>query len=508
MRSRCGYTFHVSSNVVRLIMRQLDTLAHATAGVAPRRRRPEQVITHFYDRPDGALLKAGWQAYALLNDTGHTYGMRRMRRPSAAWQSWRTWSGETQTAQLSQTAFAALPELPGKTQRMLEQCGNLEACLSIEVQRSTWQLPAFEGVEIEVLLEIGHINTAGHRIDMTELTLIASDRHAQSALLSLARRLHQTAPLFLQAESAVLTALRVLFDTTCSAQKYIAPETAPRCSASDLSRANLAAIVGHWLSNQAGARDSTDIEYVHQFRIALRRLNAACKLFAPWLEPIRQARLATELRWLRSLLGGVRDWDVFVETTLPALCSASEFPPHTAAEFKPAFELRDEARNALRTALNSTRYATLMLDLLEWLAIMSPQHDGLRSAPRGLRKHAKKSLHKYHLSSASIAHFTRLPEAEQHRIRLQAKRMRYSIELLAPLLSSKSCKSTSRAYAAMLDALGRANDAAVATRLVEQLTLRPETRGYAYGWLAARRQHCIAQVERQLPGLQVPKLRS
>ena len=505
MRSRSGYTFHFSGSAVSQLVRQLDTLAKPTPQPARPRTASIPIITDFYDSDHGTLLKAGWLAQANRHDAVHVYTLSRCRTSGAALQTWRSWAGAAHADTPSDAAFAGLPDLPGKIQRILTQHAALTLRLSTDIQRSSWQLPSLDHPDIEVLLEIGYLAIAGQRQDIAELTLSSSRADAGPALLTLARQLHQTTPLFLLPEPAVRTALRRLFDTTASPIKYAAPHATRHPTSANLCLANLTAIVEHWLSNQAGVREHSDIEYVHQLRVALRRLNAACKLFAPWLDPAWHDHLAPELRWLRGLLGHTRDWDVFIDVTLPALCAATTCHPETSGEFAQARQLRDEARVTLQTAMKSTRYATLVLDVVQWLALVSQQQtiDGRQSSSR---KHAKKWLRKNHLIGTSIPHFSQLPEAEQHRIRLRAKRLRYTIEFLAPLLSPKSCKSASRSYAAMLDALGTANDAAVAAQLIKRLTLNTETRAYANGWLAARRQYCVGVVERQLPHLRKPKL--
>jgi len=451
------------------------------------------------------LLKAGWFAHARRSEALRDYAITRSQSLGAAQQTWRVRNGTAHVDTPVHVAFAALPDLPGKIQRILGEHSTLALRLSAEVQHSYWQLPWLDDFEIEVLLEIGHLDVAGQRQDIAELTLASCHANAGPALLALARQLHQTTSLFLLPEPAVHTALRRVFDSTAMPIKYTAPHAFRRRSSVNLCVANLTAIVEHWLSNQAGVRQQSDIEYVHQLRVALRRLNAACKLFAPWLDPVWRERLAPELRWLRGLLGRTRDWDVFVDVTLPGLCAAT-LPGSKANEFSQARQQRNEARTALQAAMESTRYATLLLDIVQWLTSLS-QQQAVDGRLRGLRKHVKKWLRKNHLSARSIPHFTRLTEAEQHRIRLRAKRLRYSMELLAPLLSAKSCRSASRGYVTMLDALGAANDAAVAAELIKQLPLHAETRAYANGWLAARRQHCIGVVERQLPHLKRPALR-
>jgi len=84
--------------------------------------------------------------------------------------------------------------------------------------------------------------------------------------------------------------------------------------------------LAHLQANEAGMLGARDPEYLHQMRVALRRLRSALAVFAPLFpEPvISPAR--TELKWLANGLGPARDWDVLVTEMLPQI--AAEFGAH------------------------------------------------------------------------------------------------------------------------------------------------------------------------------------
>ena len=75
------------------------------------------------------------------------------------------------------------------------------------------------------------------------------------------------------------------------------------------------------LANAAGSQEVADPEFVHQARVAVRRMRSAARALgrdAGW-----PASLDDELRWIARLLGAVRDWDVLQAQTLPALDEVS-----------------------------------------------------------------------------------------------------------------------------------------------------------------------------------------
>ena len=61
-----------------------------------------------------------------------------------------------------------------------------------------------------------------------------------------------------------------------------------------------------------------DPEYVHQSRVALRRVRSAIRLFDPEQHDVPRS-LSNEIRWFARALGDARDWDVIADETLPSL---------------------------------------------------------------------------------------------------------------------------------------------------------------------------------------------
>ena len=72
-------------------------------------------------------------------------------------------------------------------------------------------------------------------------------------------------------------------------------------------------------ANEAGVLHSDDIEYLHQARVALRRLRAALRVFAPALPRKFVSRWGAAWKALALSLGDARDHDVFRTSLLPGL---------------------------------------------------------------------------------------------------------------------------------------------------------------------------------------------
>ena len=87
-------------------------------------------------------------------------------------------------------------------------------------------------------------------------------------------------------------------------------------------------IVGYFhemMSHKEGARDGSKIEFVHDMRVASRRLRAAMDNFADCFEPEQFKKLYKQVKIITQTMGAVRDLDVLIrrfQTELVSLPNA------------------------------------------------------------------------------------------------------------------------------------------------------------------------------------------
>lgn len=92
--------------------------------------------------------------------------------------------------------------------------------------------------------------------------------------------------------------------------KNIAPEK----SLEECARRIITTRLREMMSFKAGAIDGTDIEYVHDMRVASRRLRAAMRNFADCFVPKKEFRRhLKQVERITSTLGDVRDLDVLID---------------------------------------------------------------------------------------------------------------------------------------------------------------------------------------------------
>ncbi|MBR7995068.1 CHAD domain-containing protein [Burkholderia cenocepacia] len=368
------------------------------------------------------------------------------------------------------------------------------------------------GVVVEMTLDDITLHGGGEpprrhvelRLAAPDWETVAARTAALHALFAAARELSGAWPAFVQLTSVI--------DRVCAGGPVAA--TLVKAQPVDLTglrtqRAALFAlsvdITAQWLGNECGVLDRDDPEFVHQMRVALRRLRTLMRFFPRFTDRQWKDTLGADLRWLAKLLGTVRDWDVFATESLPALIAADGGGSDWDGTLDAARAQSMAARVELRQALHSARYARLTLGWLEWLSALAlPAADG-DDAP-SLRRHATKRVRRLFGHLYGSPSLTSLDTAARHQVRIDAKRLRYALEFFASLASRRTRTETVKTLARVQSVLGEANDAMVALHHLEQLAAPPYQLGFVRGYGAALEQRAARDAETLLASLRPPKL--
>ncbi|CAM2143361.1 triphosphatase [Pararobbsia alpina] len=253
-------------------------------------------------------------------------------------------------------------------------------------------------------------------------------------------------------------------------------------------------IFAQWVANAHSVAVDGGSEYVHQMRIALRRMRTAYRFFGSELRDAAIVPEKHELKWIGGLLGDLRDWDVLIEDTFPAIVRAAHEGEERSAPWSHAEQRvaahREEAASALRAAMASGRYAQLLTQVARQVAVLVTRSTNRRG--RALNPEGRKSLRKQYRKLAHAVDLHELDAHERHQLRIRAKRLRYAIEFLAPALDGRQRKRMAAHVSALQDALGSANDAIVGRRFLAGVDLDPSVRMFAEGYLTATEAHGVA----------------
>ena len=253
------------------------------------------------------------------------------------------------------------------------------------------------------------------------------------------------------------------------------------------------------LPNLAALADAGPLpaEHVHQLRVGLRRLRVALREFgagAAGVDPGWDGVLAQLFR----ALGQLRDRDVAQQVLRPAREAAAraglEFsPPPARHAVAPALELA--------AALRERGLHQLLLALIG-LTLPSESAPGAAPGAAPLLDVARKRLTRLHKKvRVDAMRFADLDDAARHRLRKRLKRLRYSLDFVAPLFAAKSVA----AYLALLkpaqEALGQCNDLALTEAAGMAAGARSPGDAYVLGWLGARRDVLSGTAAKRLKAL-------
>ena len=245
----------------------------------------------------------------------------------------------------------------------------------------------------------------------------------------------------------------------------------PGVSATDtLAEAGRKVLAFHFerlLAREPGTREGRDIEELHQMRVATRRLRAAWRVFGDAFDPADAKRLKRPLRVVAAALGAVRDLDVLLEIARAYQVGLPE-PEGVAfgALIRDLEARREAARQQLDDVLDQPRYGRWLHASVAFLGSpRRPSKPAATAEPRLVRELAPAAIWAAFgrvLAYEGIQRWADVPTL--HALRIEGKRLRYSLEFVREALGPEVNPLIQR-VTAMQDHLGLLNDADVAATM-------------------------------------------
>lgn len=439
-------------------VRRHRALTEAKAG----RARSAAIVSRYYDTPTDELHQRGIALRLRRRGTRWLQTVKGMGEAAAgmhrrAEYEWPLSRGRLDPSKLEATPWREL---------FAEAAARLTPVFTTEVRRIEQALAFSDGTRATLSFDYGVVRAGGKRSPLCELEIELVEGDARR-LYDLALALCADVPLTLAHASKADQGYALA--RSRPAQPVRAGKVAFAAD-SEASRA-IAAIgidcLGQIGGNAEPMRAGRDGEFLHQLRVGIRRMRSLLKLATTGQLAAEIAPLDAGLVALGEIFGPARDWDVFAGGTLAAIM------PRLGGEPRRAFgRLRLRAlrrrrlgRAAAQFEAGSSRFTCLMLALGRFCVALELSgtgpaaselaHDALERGARRLRKRGK-----------------RLGEADagaRHRVRVAAKKLRYSAEFFAPLFPHAGAKDYIDALSELQGALGRLNDAAAAGRLLDEL---------------------------------------
>jgi inorganic triphosphatase YgiF len=454
--------------------------------VLSRRKAAHQILHNIYYDTPGQQLR---QQRAVL----------RLRRvgsdPSPQWlQTFKT--GTSDTSALSQRGEWEYPLTNAELSRQaldttpwsdIDADGSLFAalvpCFVTVFERTTWLVRRRDGSVVEVALDLGQIEANGKTAPICELELELK-AGPTSALFDISQQIARTvAVLPANISKAQRGFLLAQGDLNRPYQAQL-PRLSKDMPMLLLAPQVLRSAFAQFTSNLESLRASDDPELVHQVRVGWRRFKSAQQFFRKFIA-VTAPEPSDAFRTLLGSLGELRNLDVALTATLPALADdfilgdamrAQSWQVMTSA----LAHLTALQRQTVRQALQQPAAGASLLGLLQWLE--SP----LANAPVGsghsvsLHHWARKRVKRLN-RQIDNAHQAASTPAQWHRVRILAKRLRYSTEGLRDLLPHRLAKQATQHAADMQARLGATRDRAQACTLVAKLALDPGLKEFVRG---------------------------
>ena len=220
--------------------------------------------------------------------------------------------------------------------------------------------------------------------------------------------------------------------------------------------------------NEDGLRRDLDPEFLHDFRVAVRRTRACLGQVRDVFDETARRRFAGEFAWLGRLTGPPRDLDVHL---LDLGGYRADLPPSAHGALAPLIdhlERRRQAAQAQQTAgLDSARYRRLRR---EWGRFLETDADGSgENAARPVREVAAERIGRAwsRVRKRGRVLSAETPAETVHDLRIACKKLRYLLEFFRSLFAADRASAFIRSLKRLQDDLGEFNDLQVQQRELE-----------------------------------------
>jgi adenylate cyclase len=424
---------------------------------------------------------------------------------------------EWETPYLNRFDFSVIDS--AEVRRLLEKpkvAQGLAALFETSFRRITWRLQPEPGTTVLVMLDRGWIASSGRRaaISEVEIELISgSPEKLYEVAFDLAARISLTPELVSKAERGYRLAANVRPTPTRATDAAIAADAHPLTAFRTIALNCLT----HLHSNHAGTLLGDDPEYVHQMRVATRRLRAAMRMFTPVLPADFAEQLVPPLRELMATLGRTRDLDVLLAEIVGPVSAALADDPRISALAGILTDRLYATRGETEAFLARPGYGRLMLlaaSLLHGKELTEPTPLADERCST-LLDFAQRRLRKLQWRTHHLAGIATIDDPSSlHQLRIAIKRLRYALEFFGPLLPKRSFATAAKQLATLQDKLGQLNDLANAGAVLMACAgtdpnLR-EAVALIGGWHGPRHAALLGAVPEQLETvrkLRLPKLK-
>lgn len=420
-------------------------------------------VSVYYDTPERDLRKRGLTLRVRYSDGCYVQTIKAASDGAIFARDEWEWELAGPRPDLRGAAATALKPLLSK-----KFCRRLRPLFETRVRRTLYPLVG-EACTMALSLDRGSITTAKSTQPLCEVE-VELQSGSEAELFAVAREIARAVPARLLMSSKAERGYQLADGADGAPVGFVAPVLEPGVSAragfQRIGRACLQQIVGNEQAVFTG-----DAAGVHRMRVGIRRLRAAMTLCAELLGDPQSAAIKAELRWLGRELGPLRDFDVLMQEVVAPAANQRSGDRELAVLAEEVGQRREAAHARARDAVTSTRFRALAFDAAAWLE--TGEWTALRDARDRLsmRSLARRQLtRRWRRLRKRAKWFAKLDADARHKLRIQAKKLRYAAELFVDLFPGKHRRRRHKrfldAIVQVQDRLGALNDIVVHGQLI------------------------------------------
>jgi triphosphatase len=172
----------------------------------------------------------------------------------------------------------------------------------------------------EAVADNGRVTAGGGSEDVTECELEMKSGNLGS-FFALAADIIEACPLPMSSITKAGRGYRLLAGTVPAPRKMVKFDMSGDLTVHQCLEQIFSACIGNITANEEACIRGDDPEGVHQMRVSIRKLRSALKTFRRFIDPAHKAWMNVDLKWIGNGLGPARDWDVFLDETLPSMAA-------------------------------------------------------------------------------------------------------------------------------------------------------------------------------------------
>lgn len=246
-------------------------------------------------------------------------------------------------------------------------------------------------------------------------------------------------------------------------------ELEPNMAAAEATKIILRFLLNVIRQNETGIKEDIDTEFLHDFRVAVRRTRSALSQIKDVFSEAQTVRFKQDFAYIGRLTNELRDLDVYLlaedhyKAMLPDNLRSDIAPLMTYLKQKRAIALKQVIKG-----LNSEKYTAI---LQEWDVFLRQPSDEAPQANTPIIDLAKERIYKKYRRIVKQGHkiLNKMQDEQLHDLRIEAKKLRYLMEFFEKLFPRASMATSIKQLKKLQNNLGDFNDLCVQEEYLQNI---------------------------------------